>query len=97
MVMWQFKFCGLPMSPNFVFRLNCLLAGSLILAVSWWPPTSDAGFDPGPINVEFLMDKSALGKASLQAYQFYPVSVIPAVLLSYIAFTQIKNDCQALN
>jgi hypothetical protein len=42
-------------------RLRWLVAGLL----PWWP-----GFTPGPVHVEFVLDKVALGQVYLQVLQF---------------------------
>jgi branched-subunit amino acid transport protein len=39
----------------------------------------DSGFDPRPVPLGFVMDKMTLGKVSVRALQFIPVSTIPPI------------------
>ena len=53
----------------------------MVQAVSRRPLTAKAPEHPSPIRVEFVVDKVALGQVFLRVLRFFPVSIIPPMLL----------------
>jgi branched-subunit amino acid transport protein len=49
-------------------------------AVRRRPLTVEAGFVPGSIHVEFLVDKVALGQVFLRVLRFSPVNIIHSTI-----------------
>jgi len=41
-------------------------------------------YNPKPVHVKYVVDKSALGHGFLQVFQLSPVSIIPSVLHIHI-------------
>ena len=47
--------------------------------------TLNSRFDPGPLHVEFVVGKMALGKVLHRSLRLFPVTIIPSVLHIYIS------------
>jgi hypothetical protein len=50
-----------------------------------------SGFEPGSLNVGFLVDKVALGQVLLRVLRFSPVNIIPPWLYNFIYHLGMKS------
>ena len=57
---------------------------ALAEVVSHWLPAVEAGFNPGPVQLGFMLDNLAMGQVFLQILFFFlpPVTIIPFMVYS---------------